>query len=101
MPDTATTSPGEGCVLLMFSTKTPPLESWTKNLPPQLGSAAVTTPFIEILIPCDACSAERERTWKALVKSSFDCSAETICSAFSSASMTQNSNTKGLFTGNV
>src|ERR1700691_6022800 len=79
MPVTTAKSPGEGCTLLTLSTKTPPLESCTKNLPFQLGSAAVTTPLTEILIQCDACSAESERTSAAFVKTSFVCSAETIC----------------------
>jgi hypothetical protein len=55
----------------MFSTKTPPLESCTKNLPFQLVSAAVTTPFTEIGMPAAASLAESANTSEAFVSVSF------------------------------
>src|ERR1039457_2552900 len=60
-----------GCWLLICSTKTPPLESCTKNLPSQLVSAAVTIPFTKIGTPNDASLAGSANTSEVFVSASF------------------------------
>src|SRR5579859_350600 len=67
MPDTSTTSPASKWEPFTLSTKTPPVASWTKNLPFNAGSEAVTTPVTNTLRDNEALSAGSEMTSTALV----------------------------------
>src|SRR6266446_9026874 len=73
MPEISTRSPGSGRCPPTLSTKTPPVGSWTKNLPFKAASAAVTIPVTDTFKLAEARSAESEMTSAALVKTSRPC----------------------------
>src|SRR5215469_13866423 len=97
-PVKAITSPGQGWLLLMFSTKMPPLESWMKKRPPQSRSVAVTTPRIETLVASAACSPESASTAEAFVNTASDSPAALTRAPLNRESK-QSATMKGLFTG--
>src|SRR5258708_4771756 len=70
MPETCTKSPGLNAGLPSSSTNVPPVESWMKKRPFQVGSEAVTTPVIATGRPAPARPAGSARMSAQLVRPS-------------------------------
>src|SRR5882724_1350583 len=90
MPVIATRSPGSGRGPPTLSTKTPPVKSWTKNLPFRAESAAVTIPVTDTFKLAEARSAESEMTSAAWVKTSRSCCAKARHAGAKSRTPTRN-----------